>query len=276
MRARPTILGLALCLAASACGRAEAPAPEAARATEPPPSRELVVFAASSLGEAFGAIAADFEASHPGVDVTVQLAGSQALRAQIEHGAPADVFASADAPHVEALARGGLVGSTTPFAANTLVIAVPKDAEGRVASAADLPSAERIVLGARDVPVGAYTERFLARGDALFGAGFGDRVRARVVSREANVRLVLAKVALGEADAAVVYATDARAAEDAVRAVPIPREANVRAEYVAATLRAAREPALAGEWVAFLLSPTGRRHLEARGFEVDLGERATR
>ncbi len=242
------------------------------RAADPEADRELVVFAASSLEGSFDELEGRFEAAHRGVDVRCQYAGSQALEAQIAHGADADVFASADAPHVEALARLGLVAGETRFAANELAIAVPLGQGARFRSAADLRGAERVVVGAADVPVGAYTARFLARGDAVFGAGFSEDVRAHVVSREANVRLVLAKVALGEADAAVVYATDALAAAERVDAVRIPPEANVRAEYTAAVLRDAREPALAREWVELLLSAEGRRVLEARGFAVDRAE----
>jgi molybdate transport system substrate-binding protein len=231
------------------------------------PDHELVVFAASSLVGAFDELEGRFEAAHPGVDVRIQYAGSQALRSQIEHGARADVFASADAPHVEALVERELVATTAAFATNELAIAVPRGASGPVRSAETLRDAERIVLGAANVPIGAYTERFLSRGEALYGEGYADAVLARVVSRESNVRLVLAKVALGEADAAVVYATDARTAD--VETIPIPPEANVRAEYVAAVLTGAREPALAREWLALLRAPEGKRSLAARGFEVE-------
>jgi molybdate transport system substrate-binding protein len=230
-----------------------------------PAPRALTVFAASSLTEAFDDLAGRFEAAHPEVDVRVSYAGSQVLATQLEHGAAADVFASADVEHIDALVRSGVVTERAPFASNELVAVFPAASRGPRALA-ELPEAERIVLGDARVPVGRYTERFLARADGVFGAGYREAVLRHVVSREPNVRLVLGKVTLGEADAALVYRTDARAAGDAVRVVELPPEASVRAELFAGPLRRAASPELARAFLALLHGPEGRRALSSRGF----------
>jgi molybdate transport system substrate-binding protein len=253
------LVGLGLLL--SACSLP--PRGERAKAAAEP--RKLIVFAASSLTEAFDDLAARFEAGHPGVEVRASYAGSQVLHTQLEHGATADVFASADAGHIDALARSGLVVSSEPFASNELVVVFPSGSDV-ARTAADLPAARRIVLGAESVPVGRYTDRFLARADDVFGAGYRDAVLRHVVSREPNVRLVLAKVTLGEADAALVYHTDALAARGSVRVAPLPAGARVRAELFAGALRDAPEPALARAFLATLRGQEGREVLTSHGF----------
>ena len=229
------------------------------------PRRELTVFAAASLREAFGELAATFEREHPRVTVSLALAGSQELRTQIENGAPADVFASADPKHMEALAAANLVAAPRVFAGNEPVIVVPKGNPRAIGGLQDLPRASRIVIGTPEVPIGAYTLRVLEAGSLRYGAEFRRRVEARVVSREVNVRQVLSKVALGEAEAAIVYRTDAGASK-AVEAISIPPELNVVARYPVAVVSGTREPALAREFVELLLSPAGQQILARHGF----------
>jgi molybdate transport system substrate-binding protein len=219
---------------------------------------ELVVFAASSLREAFQQLGNSFEQQHPGAHVALNLAGSQDLRVQIENGAAADVFASADLRQLQALAK--LAVAPKIFARNVPVLVVPAGNPAGLRSFADLPKARRIVLGAAEVPIGAYTERIL---DAA-GPEFRRRVEERIVSRELNVRQVLAKVALGEADAAIVYRTDAQAAAGKVQMLEIPG-APV-AEYPIAPLAGAPHPDLARRFVERVLSPPGQRVLESFGF----------
>lgn len=233
----------------------------------PAPVR-LTVFAAASLRESFEALARSFEAGHPGTRVALSFGGSQELRTQVEQGARADVFASADAAHLEALGRAGhLAEEGRVFAHNTPVLVVSAAAVPPIASLAELPRARRIVLGAAEVPIGRYTARLLDNAAARLGADFRARVEARVVSRELNVRQVLAKVALGEADAGVVYRTDARtAAPDAVRVVELPADVNVVADYPLAPLKASAHPALARAFVAHVLSPEGQAALARAGF----------
>ena len=235
-----------------------------ARAAGP---RELVVFAASSLREAFAGLGATFERQHPGTKVSFALAGSQELRTQIEHGAPADVFASADWTHMRALVAARLAASPRTFARNEPVLVVPRENPAQLRTLADLPRATRIVLGAPEVPIGAYTQRILDAASRRYGAAFRSSVEAHVVSRELNVRQVLSKVALGEADAAVVYRTDARNAARAVEVIPIPPELNILAEYPVAVIENAKELALAREFVELLLSPEGQEVLARFGFQ---------
>lgn len=229
-----------------------------------PASTRLTVFAAASLQDAFRGLEPAFEAAHPGVDVVFAFAGSQELRMQIEHGAPADVFASADEALFAPLQAAKLVEAPVTFATNRLVLVVPATQKAALARFEDLPTATRIVLGAPEVPVGRYAGQALDR----MGGDFRARVEARVVSRELNVRQVLAKVKLGEADAGIVYATDARAAGDAVGVVAVPDAAQVLTQYGVAVAYAKPAPArdAARAWVALLTGPQGRAALTAAGF----------
>jgi molybdate transport system substrate-binding protein len=229
---------------------------------------KLDVYAASSLTEAFGELEHAFEAERQDADVRLNLAGSQVLRLQIEQGAPADVFASANPEHMQALVDGGLVGDPLTFAGNALVVIVPLSNPAGIESFYDLPRAERLLLGTESVPVGRYAREALRRATTSARPDFGARVLARVVSEETNVRLVRAKVELAEADAAIVYRTDA-VSSDRVRHVPIPPEANVHAEYAIAVVEGTPRRALAEAWVEFVLSDAGRAVLARHGFSVD-------
>lgn len=236
-----------------------------------PPARaggELTVFAAASLREAFTALGRRFEETHPGARAAFDFAGSQELRTQIENGAPADVFASADEKHMKALVADGLAAGARVFARNQPVIAVPKGNPQGLRDLRDLPRARRIVIGVPEVPIGAYTLQILDAAAREYGADFRTRVLERVVSRELNVRQVLAKVGLGEADAAIVYRTDAAGAKRTVEAISIPAQLNVVAEYPIAPLKKAQEPQLAADFVALVLSPAGQRILAQFGFQA--------
>ena len=229
--------------------------------------RTLTVFAASSLQEPFARLARLFEAGS-GARVQLACAGSQELRAQIEHGARADVFASADRRHLDALRALGLAREPRSFARNQPVIAVPKGNPAAIRSLADLPRARQIVVGTPEVPIGAYTVELLDRASrTALGADFRARVEKRIVSRELNVRQVLAKVALGEADAAIVYRTDALALAGQVESVALPAEVLVLAGYALASLPGGTEPALAEEFVRLVLSEPGQAVLRGAGFE---------
>ena len=234
----------------------------------PPESGTLSVYAASSLTEAFGELETAFEAAHPDIDVSVTYAGSQILRLQIEQGAPADVFASANLEHMEALVDSGLVAESRVFVRNELVVIVPLDNPAGIESLEDLPEASRIVLGTRNVPVGRYARDVLRLAAPTLGEGFEAMVLSRVVSEETNVRLARAKVELGEADAAIVYRTDAGSSER-VRIVEIPSAFNVIADYPIGVLRRTTVPATAEAWVSLLMSPEGRTVLARHGFIVE-------
>ena len=270
-----TIIGL--CLSAIACGRAEperapsatgvanAGAPAAANADA---AREdaLIVFAAASLREVFTALGAEFERAHPGVSVTFNFAGTQELRTQIEHGAAADVLASADLRHMDALAQAGRVVGPRVFTKNRLVLIVARERKEAIRSIADVPGAGRVVIGGPEVPIGRYTLQALDRAGAILGADFRARVEAKVVSRELNVRQVLAKVRLGEADAGFVYRTDAWPVRAELGVVELPPEVDVLAEYPIAIAADAPHASLARSWVELVLGEVGQRALADAGF----------
>lgn len=239
----------------------------AAGPSSPNDPKPLTVFAASSLTEAFGEIAAAFEVSHPGVDVELNFAGSQILRMQIEEGAPADVFASADFAQMEPLAKAGDVGTPAEFAKNRLVVVASRKSE-LVKALEDLSKPHlRIVVAGRTVPIGEYTAQVIAKinNAKIAGKHFAARFASNVVSRETNVRAVLSKVMLGEADAGIVYFTDVGDAED-ILVIEIPEEVNAVAEYPIATVRASKFPELAQEFVDAVLSSAGGTTLAKHGF----------
>lgn len=270
---------VAALVSVAGCKREETPAPSRsaspsgaapAEAAKVGPDKQaetqLTVFAAASLRDAFTSLATGFKAAHAGVEVTFNFAGSQELRAQIEQGAPADVFASADTKHMEALLKASRVQAPVLFAHNEPVVVVAKESASTVKSLADLPALERIVLGSAEVPIGRYSVQILDRASALLGADFRARVEAKVVSRELNVRQVLSKVSLGEAQAGIVYRSDAQSAKDAVSTLTIPPELNVIADYPIAVVVDAGHPQLARDWVSLVTSGEGQRALTAAGF----------
>jgi molybdate transport system substrate-binding protein len=231
-----------------------------------PAAKELVVFEAASLKDVFAKVARRFEVDNAGVKVVTNAAGSQELRAQIEHGAAADVMASADRKHMDALAKQGLVVASSVFTCNEPVVVVRTALASSIKTLADLPRTERIVIGTPEVPIGAYTLQILDKAAAKLGADFPKRVQAKVASRELNVRQVLAKVVLGEADAGVVYRSDAMTAGNKVAVVGIPAELNVIAEYPIAALKAAPQPELARRFIDLVKSPAGAAALREAGF----------
>lgn len=228
-------------------------------------AQKVTVFAASSLTEAFEDMAQAFEAAHGGAKVVLNFAGSSTLSAQILQGAPADVFASANREQMATVAAEGLVaGEAADFAGNKLVVITPKNSA--VASLADLAGSDvKVVLAAPEVPVGAYARTALEKLNAEYGPDFKTRVEANLVSEEPNVRQAAAKVELGEADAAIVYSTDAAVLQN-VSIIEIPDAYNVLASYPLAVLSDAAQPELARAFVDFVLSDEGRAILAKRGF----------
>ncbi len=245
---------------------------EAPAATPEPSAQTLTVFAAASLTESFGELGEQFEAMHPGVDVLFNFAGSQQLRAQLKQGAQADVFASANTKEMDAAIDSGLVisGTQDVFARNRLTAIVPAANPAQIETLADLGRPGLLLVVAdQSVPVGQYTLQMLDKmsQDPTFGADFGAKVQANVVSREDNVKSVVAKVRLGEADAGVVYLTDAggAAAKD-LKLLPIPDEFNQIAAYPLAVLAQAPQPDLGRQFAGFILSDEGQQVLSSFGF----------
>lgn len=248
------------------CGSREATAPGA------PPSTTVTVFAAASLTESFGDIGTQFQAAIPNVKVEFNFAGSQDLVAQLENGAAADVFASANELQMDKAWKEFLVKPETihDFASNRLVIVVPKDNPAKIAQVGDLAKpGVKIVVADESVPVGKYTEQMLDQmsGDAAYGARFKSGFLANVVSREENVKSVLSKVRLGEADAGVVYVTDVTpdAAKD-VQSVDVPEKYNQLASYPIAVVAKSAHGDLAEKFEDFVLSDAGQQILRGYNF----------
>lgn len=235
-----------------------------------PPEPELTVFAAASLSGAFEELGRVFERAHPGTRLRFNFAGSQQLAVQLEHGAAADLFASADERWMSYLAERELLAAPPRlFAHNRLVVILPKANPGRIRALEDLARPGlKVVIAAEAVPVGAYSRQALARlgGAPGFPADFDRRVLANVVSQEENVKAVVSKVQLGEADAGMVYASDASgAAARRLRVIAIPEAQNVVADYPLAVLAGARAPAAAAAFAELVLGPEGRRVLQRHG-----------
>ena len=228
---------------------------------------KLRVMAASSLTEAFNDMAEAFEEENLGVDVQLDFAGSQRLRYQLEFGAKADIFASADDLQMDPLLAAEMIdGSTSYFAANTLVLIAANG--GLVGTIADLAlPGVKLVLAQNSVPAGAYSRQVLIN-ISQGSKSFKDRVLSNIVSEEPNVRSVAQKVALGEVDAGIVYRTDVRAArrEGDIKVIEFPEESNVGARYPIAVLNNAPERELAEKFRNFVMSEAGQHVLASHGF----------
>jgi molybdate transport system substrate-binding protein len=252
---KPTLL--LCCLVLGACGGV------ASNAVPPSPSGDPVagtinVFAAASLTAGFRDEGKAFQAKHPKATVQFNFAGSAALVSQINLGAPADVFASADRPNMDkVVATAGTGSQPVNFATNKLQIVVGSGNPKGVKGLADLANAGTVVLlCAPAVPCGSYANQALAKA--------GVRVTAK--SQEQDVNAVVSKVALGEADAGIVYVTDVKAAGNRVQGVDIPDDQNVAASYPVATVRGGSNPAGGQAFVDFLLTPAGQGILASYGF----------
>ncbi|MEM9070102.1 MAG: molybdate ABC transporter substrate-binding protein [Myxococcota bacterium] len=221
----------------------------------------LRVYAASSLTDAFRALEQPFEAAHPNVDLVLSFAGSQIHRLQIEHGAPADLFASANEAHLRALSEVGAIEAAERFARNEVVAVVP--ASSSLRSFRELDRAGRIVVGTEATPIGGYTAELFDAARAHFSAEFADALEAHVVSRESNVRLVRSRVVLGEADLAFVYRSDA--GDERLRVVPLPDELTVRATYAIGLATRTSHRNAAEDFRAFLRSAEAQSQLRDHG-----------
>ena len=234
--------------------------------------RTLIVFAAASLTDAFEMIAADFEAASPGVDLLFSFGGSSELAAQIAEGAPADVFASANPRQMQSAQASGRVEADAPvtFARNRLTLIVPADNPAGIGSLADLAQPGlTLVVASEGVPVRDYTEAMLAllAEDEAFGAAYVEAFRANIASEEPNVRQVAAKVALGEADAGIVYASDVTPdLRESVLSFEIPDAVNSIAEFPIAALNDTPQPELAAAFMDAVVSADGQATLETWGF----------
>ncbi|NYT03046.1 MAG: molybdate ABC transporter substrate-binding protein [Methanosarcinales archaeon] len=233
---------------------------------------EIVVFCAASLTGAFKEIGDMYQES-TGIEVSLNFDGTQVLRTQLEQGACADVFVSANRKHMDALMAQGLMINDTVqvFTENSMVVIVPKDNPADIRSLRDLERpGVKIVMGTRDVPVGSYALQVLDKlaEDPDFGPLYRDRVLSNVISREMNVNYVVSKISLGEADAGFAYSSDVTPViGEKVSAIEIPQEYNVLAEYTLGVLAQSENPALARDFIEAVNSEEGRSILTKYGFK---------
>lgn len=245
------------------------------------PTRTLIVFAASSLTDAFEEIGAAFETDNPGVDVLYNFGGTSTLVAQLVEGAEADVFASANQRQMTAAQEAGRIeGESLVFARNRLALIVPADNPAQIETLADLQNPGIVlVISAEGVPVRDYTETMLAAmsADPAYGQAYIDGFRANVRSEEPNVRQVAAKVALGEADAGIVYSSDVTPdIRESVLQLDIPDAYNVIAEYPIAVVEGTIDAELAQSFVSYVRSDAGQDVLQRWGFVRGMPERRCR
>jgi molybdate transport system substrate-binding protein len=252
--ATSALLVTALAACAAPSGSAE---PDDAGSSPAVEEQTLTVLAAASLRDVFAGLAEGFEAEHDGVTVALSFAGSADLADQLLAGSPGDVFASADTKNMDRVVEGGDAADPVVFATNTLTVVVPPGNPGGVTSFADLAREDlKVVVCAAEVPCGAAT--------AKVETAAGTTIHR--VSEEASVTDVLAKVTAGEADAGLVYVTDATLAGDDVEVVEVPETATVVNTYPIAVTSGAADPALAKAWLDLVTGPTGQAALAKAGF----------
>lgn len=235
-------------------------------------SKRLVIFAAASLSEAFTEIGSEFDNTHTGMKTIFNFAGSQQLAQQLAQGAPADVFASADKEQMEAAIRMNRVNPNDmqAFISNRLVVVLPVDNPAHLQNLKDLSRpGVKLVVAAEAVPVGLYSLEFFnnASQDPAYGSDFKDKVVANIVSYEENVKAVLSKVILGEADAGIVYTSDITTASAAeVLTLAIPNRLNIMASYFIAPINDSHQEELGRQFLAFVVSREGQDILMKNGF----------
>lgn len=258
-RAAAAVLTAALLVPLSACGNDDTRTDSSTKGTASAagaPKADLTVLAASSLTNVFKTAGAAYEKAHPGTKITFSFAGSQELAAQVKQGAPADALVTADTKTMDGLKSD--TGTPTVIARNRLVIATVEGNPKKVDELKDLADTKlKVVLAAPEVPVGRYSKKIL---DA-------QKIVVKPVSQEPNVRAVLSKVELGEADAGLVYKTDAATATGKVDAVEIPDAQNAIAAYPAATLKTSKSSEAAAAFVAWLSTPEAQKILQDAGFQ---------
>ena len=227
--------------------------------TAPKVSGTITVSAAASLTEAFAKMKTDFEKRNSGTTIALNFGSSGTLAQQIQGGAPADVFASADGANMQKLVTGKQVtAEPTVFASNLLTIVVKPGNPKNVKSLADLANLGVVSLCGTTVPCGKYADQVLS--------GVGVTIDPSKITRGADVKASLAAVTTGDADAAVVYVTDAKSAGNTVTVVPIPTWQNAYAIYPIAPVVASTNQALAKAWIEYTISPAGQRTLQSFGF----------
>ncbi|MCI3934632.1 molybdate ABC transporter substrate-binding protein [Streptomyces sp. AN091965] len=256
-RAAAALVTAALLLPLTACGSDDDKKDEGGKKDGGTRQKaDLTVLAAASLTDVFKTAGAAYEDAHPGTKITFSFEGSQELAAKVRQGAPADALVTADTKTMDGLRSD--TGTPTVIAKNRLVIATGKGNPKKVGQLKDLADKDlKVVLAAPEVPVGRYSEQILDQ----------QKVDVKPVSQEPNVRAVLSKVELGEADAGLVYKTDVQAADGKAEGVDIPDGQNAIAEYPAATLKTSEHTAAAAAFVTWLNSAEAQKILRDAGFQ---------
>ena len=234
----------------------------------------LTVFAAASLVDAFSTLEEQLETANPGLEIVIETAGSQTLVTQLDEGAKADVLATANNSTMQRAVEGGLIdGEPVTFTGNRLVIVTPPANEAGITSLLDLANkGVRLVVAGADVPVGSYTRTAICQFSGLADAPAGliDNIDANIVSEELDVRSVLAKVQIGEADAGIVYASDAAASQIAgtdMNVIEFPASIDTTARYPIAPV-AGGDTDLAAAFIAYVQGPEGQKVLTEYGFSL--------
>lgn len=256
------IAGLAMVLVAAGCAIGTAGSPSVDRS-------ELTIYAAASLKGSLEAAKTAYEAMVPGTTLTLSTDSSSTLATQIEQGAPADVFLSADTTQPNRLVEGGFAsGDAVVFATNRLTIIVPVENPGDIATPVDLTRpGVRIIAAEDEVPITKYATELVTNLAEEIGypPDFAARYAANIASREDNVKAIVAKVELGEGDAGIVYVTDARASTT-VKAIDVPDTADVAARYAGIVVDASPNQAAARAFLDWIAGPDGERILRSFGF----------
>ena len=266
------VLVAAACSAGATPGTspgAATPAPTAAASSTGVPGASITVYAAASLSAALARVKAAYESANPGTTITISTGSSAALETQIEQGAPADVFLSADTANPQKLVTAGLAaGSPVKFAGNLLTVIVPQANPAGITSPADLAKSGVKVIAAGDsVPITKYAKQLVANlaGEPGYPADFAARYAANVVSKEDNVAAVVSKIELGEGDAAICYVTDARTSST-VKTIDVPVTANVPATYAGVVVKGSKNPAATSAFLGWLAGSGGQAILASFGF----------
>jgi molybdate transport system substrate-binding protein len=274
-----SITALALVVAACSSGATASPSapPTAAPATTAPATSapataapaSLTIYGASSLTAVLAKVKTTYEAANPGTTLTISTDSSSALETQIEQGAPADVFLSADTANPQKLVDQGLaVGGITKFAGNLLTVIVPTGNPAGIQTPADLAKSGVKVIAAGDtVPITKYANQLVANlaKQPGYPADFVAKYNANIVSKQANVAAVVSQIALGEGDAAIVYVTDAKTSTNVVP-IAVPAAANVLATYSGVVIKASANASAAQAFLAWFAGPSGQAILASFGF----------
>ncbi len=277
MRSRVIAVLAPVLMAIAACTSGATPTPSTAvpptASASPSPSAaaiELTIFAAASLKGALDATKPVYEAAHPGVTLKFSTDASSALETQIEQGAPADVFLSADTANPQKLVDKDLTdGPAVDFAGNKLVVVVPIDNPAGIKAPLDLAKPGVKIVAAGDaVPITKYANQLvdnLARSPG-YPADFATAYAANVVSKEDNVKAVVAKLETGDGDAAIVYVTDAKASTLVASVEVVPATANVLATYAGVVLKESKDPAASNTFLTWFAGPDGQAIMSGYGF----------